>query len=221
MPFQSQRGGRARRRPFRAGEIRPGTSLRIWPGSSVRGLLSVKITRSAPVSATAASRRRSVRSLQPSLLKNAVNAARGDRSQGGQGFIEAPRRSGPRRPGHRSPDLQNRFEMPWDGCIDSSPAATADRSIPRPHASAAAAKSRCCRPRTDQRQVHGDFAVEAVQQHTCARAVHPLELSRDVNRCLALATGSSAKATRRASRFTPPRFQHSGRRRSRPPIPPD
>ena len=65
--------------------------------------------------------------------------------------------------------------------MDSRPATTADRSIPRPHASAAAASAQLRRPRADQGYVHADLAIEAVQHHPCSRAVHRFEPRRDVD----------------------------------------
>ena len=67
-------------------------SSRIWLGSSVRGLLMVRMTRSAPASAASASRRRSVRSPPPSALRRQCTAGPHG-PHGGQGLFQGRRAS--------------------------------------------------------------------------------------------------------------------------------
>ena len=97
--------------PARASWNPASRSLRIWPGSSVRGLLSVRITRSALISATAASSRRIGTVTTAVTAQDTVNAAGGDGSEGGQGFTERGGGPGAVDPHLEVLTLENSLEM--------------------------------------------------------------------------------------------------------------
>ena len=78
-----------------------------------------------------------------------------------------------------------------------------------PGQSAAAASAQVAARGPTKGKCTADLAVEAVEQHQRARAVDPLDPGRDVDEPWR-AAGSSAKATRRASRLTPPGSRRSG-----------
>ncbi len=140
-------------------------SSRIWPGSSVRGLLRVRMTRSAPVSAISASWRRSGAVAASFSAQNAVDPAGGDGPHGGQGLDQ-----GGRGLGRVDPDVEiltfgDRLEMSGDGLdrfqtVDDG--VEVDLESP---GQGRGGQRRGDGARADQGQVHRRLAVEAVEQH--------------------------------------------------------
>ena len=148
-----------------------------------------------------------------------MDAAGRNRSHGCQGLAEAGRRLGDIDPDVEILSHKDAFEMPWDGLdrLESGNDRSAvDSEAPRQAAAAATAllaarvpiKGRC---------------TDTSRSNPCNRIRVPEPSSHSSWADTSTAapwfiTGSSANATLRASRLTPPSTPHSGHPHSRPPV---
>ena len=143
--------------------------------------------------------------------QDTVDAAGGDGSQGGQGLSRGWLESGPRRSGRRSPDPQR----PLSRC----PATSLDRleagNDRGPVDSEAPGQCGCGQAQVAAREpIKGRWTATS-RSNPCSsmRVPEPSNHSSRAETSTAaagLATGSSAKATRRASRLTPPSISAFG-----------